>query len=133
MKGIKTVNIASSNIPKGFAEMSREKMVSAVFSSLQGLEKCVESSHQMFAKDINKSVIVERSLQEQEKITIQMRRIANKFQVQLAQENWNEVARSLQIFYGLRQIVRPEIMATFQSLANKELMVPAISEDALIH
>jgi len=87
----------------------------------------------MCSGELAGSIIVERSLTEQRKVIRQMRRTANKLQIQLAQENWNEVVRSLQIFYGLRQIVRPEIMATFQSLANKELKLSVMSEDTVIH
>jgi len=130
---MKPANETSSNIPKGFAGMSRDNMITAVFSSLQGLEKCVESSQKMCSGELAGSIIVERSLTEQRKVIRQMRRTANKLQIQLAQENWNEVVRSLQIFYGLRQIVRPEIMATFQSLANKELKLSVMSEDTVIH
>jgi hypothetical protein len=130
---MKPTNTTTSNIPKGFAGMSRDNMITAVFSSLHGLEKCVESSQKMFAGELAGSIIVERSLNQQRKVIVQMRRTANKLQIQLAQENWGEVVRSLQIFYGLRQIVRPEIMATFQSLANKELKLSAMSEDTVIH
>ena len=110
-----------------------KKLLVTVFSSLQGLEKCVESSKKMMAKNLDNSADLIVSLKEQTKIVNQMRRTANKIQIQIAQENWSETMRSLQIFYGLRKIVRPEIMTTFQALANKTSSVPCVKKAASIH
>ncbi len=113
--------------------MEKRKILAAVFSSLQGLEKCVQTSSRLHNALPNPSNIVAHGLKDQKNILSQMRRCANRLQLQLASEEWDDVVRSLQVFYGLRQMVRPEIMATFQGLANKELKLPTISQDAVIH
>jgi len=113
--------------------MEKKKVLAAVFSSLQGLEKCVQTSSRLQNSLDNPANLIARSISDQKQILSQMRRTANKLQLELASDDWDDIVRSLQVFYGLRQMVRPEIMATFQSLANKELKLPHISQDAVVH
>jgi hypothetical protein len=58
------------------------------------------------------------NITEQERILKHMRRAANKIQIELAQEDWTAVHRSLSIFYSLNQMVRPEILATYRELSG---------------
>lgn len=112
------LNKESKEAPKSSMSYNK-KLIVSIYSSLQGLEKCVASSQKMFNHGKFYSEDIASSLTEQHKIMKQMRRTANKLQIHLAQENWSEVTRGLDIYYGLRKIVRPEIMQTFQSLATK--------------
>ncbi len=125
--------IESASQSASSKRIDRKKLLVTVFSSLQGLEKCVESSKKMMVRDLTHSKELAESLREQTSIINKMRRAANKLQLQIAAENWNEATRSLQIFYGLRKMVRPEIMSTFQALANKNSAIPCKKNDASIH
>ena len=113
--------------------MDKRKVLAAVFSSLQGLEKCVQTSNRLYGAQNSTSDIISSALTDQARVLKLMRRTANKLQLQFASEDWDKIVKSLQVFYGLRQMVRPEIMATFQTLANKELKMPSISNDAVVH
>ena len=113
--------------------MEKRKVLAAVFSSLQGLEKCVQTSKRLHNALPSPSNLVAQAIKDQNCVLSQMRRTANKLQLQFASDDWDDIVRSLQVFYGLRQMVRPEIMSTFQSLANKELKLPKINQDAVIH
>ena len=114
-------------------KVEKKKVLAAVFSSLQGLEKCVQTSTRLSSALPKSSNLVSKAINDQKQILGQMRKTANKLQLELASEEWDNIVRSLQIFYGLRQMVRPEIMSTFQGLANKELKLPNISADAVVH
>ena len=113
--------------------IDRNNMIASVFSSLQGLEKCLKSSKKMYDKEFRTSALVEQALSQQSLIIVDMRRTANKLQIHLAKKDWDGVVRTLRVFYGLRQIVRPEIMSTFQSLANRELHLPQLEDDSVVH
>lgn len=111
----------------------KRNLVVAVFASLQGLEKCVEGSKRMFLELDCKPYHIAEALEEQGRVLKQMRHTAIRLQLQLAKNDWTSSVRSLQIFYGLRQMVRPEIMASFRGLANEELAMPSIESTATVH
>lgn len=113
--------------------MERKKVIAAVFSSLQGLEKCVQTSVRLHNASSRQSKIIADSLREQARILNQMRKEANRLQLRMASEDWDETVHSLQVYYGLRQMVRPEIMSTFQGLANSEVKLPGIGSETVVH
>jgi len=113
--------------------MERKKILAAVFSSLQGLEKCVQTSVRLHNASERQTRITADSLREQARVLNQMRKEANLLQLRLASDSWDDIVRSLQVYYGLRQMVRPEIMSTFQGLANSEVKLSGISSNTVVH
>lgn len=95
-----------------------KQLIIRVFAIVQALEKCVEASRRMAASSPLKRANTIAALEQQSEVLRNMRRQANRLQLDLAGENWIQAIRSLQIFYGLNQMVRPEIMNTYASLAN---------------
>lgn len=112
--------------------MGREMLVH-VFASIQGLEKCLANSRKMLDEQKHQPLIVHKSLAEQDRILRQMRRVANRLQLEFATENWPEAVRSLKIYYGLWTMVRPEIMSTFTALANGKVCLQIAEPDAQYH
>lgn len=111
----------------------KKNLIIAVFASLQGLEKCVEGSNKMYTSADSKPYFVAESLSQQSETLKKMRHSAIRLQLHLARDDWDQAVRSLQIFYGLRQMVRPDIMATFRGLANQALDMPQIEEHVVMH
>ena len=93
------------------------QIVTHVFAAIQTLERSAQTSRSMLTKEHTQYEEISQKLEEQEGIILKMRREANKLQLQVAKESWQEVTRSLNIVYGLNQMVRPEVLATLQTLA----------------
>ena len=94
-------------------------MLPRVFAIVQGLEKCLSASQRMLACE-RRSLAPRYAapLLEQANTLLKMRRAANHLQLEFANQSWAQVVRTLQIFDGLHQIARPEIMNTYSTLAN---------------
>jgi hypothetical protein len=91
-----------------------------VFASLQGLEKTFGTIKQELQnkKDLSEELLA--SLPKQEEILVDMRRAANLLQLHLAKKDWVAAIRSLQIYYGLNHLVRPDIIKAFGTLASEK-------------
>ena len=112
--------------------MSKD-MIVHIFASVQGLEKCVLHSRKMLAEQKHQPLIVHSSITEQERVLKQMRRAANRLQLELVSEDWVSAVRSLNIFYGLCTMARPEILSTFSSLANRQVCLQLSDHGATCH
>ncbi len=112
------------------------ELIKRVFAIVQALEKCHRSSRRMAESNPSRSGMnhssksgtelnrkIDEALNQQEEMLIRMRRQANKLQIFFARKDWLETVHTLQIFYGLNHMVRPEIMATYATLANGGVQV----------
>ena len=108
-------------------------MIVHVFASVQGLEKCVLHSRKMLAEQRHQPAVVQNSIEAQERVLKQMRRAANRLQLELVNEDWVNAVRSLNIFYGLCNMARPEILATFSALANGQVCLQLSDQGATCH
>lgn len=104
-----------------------KELIPHVFASLHSLERYLENIRRMSGtqEGIDAKFLsqLEHSLPEQERVLKQMRRVANKLQLEIAKEEWDEVIRSLRIFYGLNHMVRPDLIATFVKLSKGETLL----------
>lgn len=112
--------------------MSKE-LLAHIFSSLQSLEKCLENSKRMYALEPVKATYIAEALTQQTEVLGQMRRVANKLQLDIAAQDVSQINRSMQIYYGLTSIVRPEILSTFRSLANGKGNLELAEQHSLVH
>jgi len=99
--------------------------VTRAFATLQALEKCHANSEKMTRQASDTSSTVLAGLLEQKKVLTSMRRVANRLNLEVARSDVRATHRSLQIFYGMNALVRPEILATFQLLAGAKMNAAA--------
>ena len=99
--------------------MNTEK-VTHVFGALNTLEKTVKVSEKMIKDNHIKSNGIDSAIFQQKKFLSEMRRAANKLQLEICKKDFAGAARSYQTFYGLNSIVRPEILTTYRIVANQE-------------
>jgi hypothetical protein len=95
-----------------------KELIPHVFASVQSLERYLTNIHNMLTDNETEKREIRAALPQMEKMVRQMRRVANKLQLEVAAEDTNAVNRSLQIFYGLNHMIRPEILAAFLKLTN---------------
>ncbi len=101
-----------------------------VFSALQNLERYFEEVKKLLPRDDENSLEMLESLPQHAQILKNMRRVANKLQLEVAREDWNSVVRSLKIFYGLHFLVRPELVSALVRLTKDRAEIteaPAMS------
>ncbi|MCB0359085.1 MAG: hypothetical protein KDD44_05605 [Bdellovibrionales bacterium] len=110
-----------------------DKAIIYLFAALQGLERCVSRCEEMLGSQQHQPEFVGRAIEEQKRILLTMRRTANRLQLELVKEDWNEVVRLTQTFYGLNTMVRPEILSTFQALSNKRIALQLSDNEATFH
>lgn len=110
-----------------------KELIPHVFSSLHSLERYLENIRRLVAGndglDPKFANHIEVSLPEQERVLKQMRRVANKLQLEIAKEEWDAVIRSLRIFYGLNHMVRPDLINMFVKLSKGEQLLEDSSAD----
>ena len=96
-----------------------------VFSCLQRLEKrfaFIKSVAPYSAHFEKYSSLIPQ----QTEILAHMRRTANLLQLEFAKKQWELVSHSLKIFYGLHQMIRPELQDAFNAVSNNpENLAPA--------
>lgn len=114
-------------------EQMGKELLAHIFSSLQSLERCLDNSNRLYGEQKHELKDVRQSLDEQEKVLRHMRRVANRLQLEVACDDTEKLARSLQIFYGLSTMVRPEVLATFQLLASGNSTSESTHVETLSH
>ncbi len=95
------------------------KIAIHVFAALQGLEKSFDAIKAQVQQGNPEHEKISAVLPKQQEILIDMRRTANLLQLHLAKKDWSEAVRSLKIFYGLNQLVRPDILQAFAVISAK--------------
>lgn len=100
-----------------------KELIPHVFASLQNLERYLENIKKFSDTSAAHAPSLLRSIEDQERVLKQMRRVANKLQIEVAREQWDSVVRTLRIFYGLNHMVRPDLMATFVQLSKGQTMI----------
>ena len=99
----------------------KKDLLVQIFAAVQGLEKCLRISRELFDPTSVRAPELGAQLDQQERIVKQMRRQSNRLQLYVAQEDWGNVARCLDIIYGLNKMVRPEVTRTFSELSNGQV------------
>mgnify|MGYP003382194329 CR=1 FL=1 len=100
-----------------------KELIPHVFASLQNLERYLENIKRFSDSNVAQPTSLQRSIDDQERVLKQMRRVANKLQIEVAREQWDAVVRTLRIFYGLNHMVRPDVMATFVQLSKGQTRI----------
>lgn len=96
--------------------MSAE-LISHVFSAVITLERILGEAEVAVAHREDLKQYAE-PIKSQAAVVDQMRRTANKLQLKLASKDRPECYRLISIFYGLNQMVRPEILKTKARMFN---------------
>ncbi len=89
-----------------------------IFSSLQSLEKKFATVKELLPGPSESPDVFHHHLPQQKKILRQMRRTANKLQLEAAHSDWVSLTRSLKIFYGLNQLIREDIILACSNLSK---------------
>ena len=117
-KSLKTRITRSSIKARWQVKTIESKTVISVFASLQILEKSLDRVRARLPRNPADRCEAANLFPQMERIVIEMRRTANKLQIQLAKKQWLDANRSLQIFYGLHKMVKSDIAATHQLLID---------------
>ncbi len=110
-----------------------KQIIPHVFGSLQTLERYIEqirtnaTHHEKLGDEVG-SVI-----RQCEGVLQNMRRTANRLQLQLAANDASAVVRSLRIFYGLNHIVRPELLRAVAHFTKGALEFPKVETQVPLH
>ena len=91
-----------------------------IFGMLHSLERITAQNKQAIHSAPEPNQPLARSQREQEKIVGQMRRSANLLQLAIASNNPNQIAKQLQVFYGLHFLVKDEIFQTLRKVSAAE-------------
>ena len=100
-------------------EAMNSEIIGRIFSALQSLEKCMLTVKEAVGNDKEYAELA-HLVPQQTKVLVQMRRTANKLQLQFARSEWDEVVRSMKIFYGLNHMVRMDILTMFGIVSSKK-------------
>lgn len=96
------------------------ELITHVFASLQNLEKCYGNIKRLLPRHETDAEDIVKVLPEQKKVLEQMRRVANKLQLDFAKNDWSATIRMLKIFYGLNYMVRSDLQTAFTRLSGQE-------------
>ena len=96
----------------------KRKLIIHIFAVVQNLEKRLEETKAAIKDTKGMPMQMHFDLVQQEDVVKHMRRTANRLQLELAREDWIAIIRTLQIFYGLNHMVRPEVMGTYSSIVK---------------
>lgn len=110
--------------------MSHE-IITHVFASLQSLEKNMSAIKQLASEQKHPDKEITTMVPQQEEVLATMRRTANHLQLHVAKKDSRNIVRSLQIFYGLHQMVRPDILKTFGKLTRERTLNAVTEQTAL--
>ena len=95
-------------------------LITQVYASLLSLEKKLSEIKQLISERKNKADKFLPLLTQYEEAIRKMRKTANILQLNLAKNEWSEVVRNTEIFYGLTFLVRGEILITYGKLLRNE-------------
>jgi len=111
-----------------------KQIIPHVFGSLQTLERYVDQIRSSASRDGQLGREVANLLRQSESVLQNMRRTANRLQLQLAAKDAGAVVRSLRIFYGLNHIVRPELLTALAHFSKGTIAErPRIEAQAALH
>lgn len=105
-------------------------IIARIFGVLQNLEKCLDGIHTQLNEKKHRAPEIAALLPQHQRVVKQMRSVANKLQLQFAREDWEEVVRSLKIFYGLNHLVRTDILIAYGRL-NSNQVTTQVAETAV--
>ena len=90
-----------------------QPVLAHLFGALLTLERGVEELQKLLPEGETPEPF-HGELEQVVRVVGQMRITANNLQLQIAQQDWSGTARSLEMFYGLNSMVKPELIALFQ-------------------
>ncbi len=99
------------------------QLIGHVFATLQHLEKCLSNVKRLVQGQEKFCPEISKAVPEQEKVLVQMRRVANLLQLETARNDLPSAVRSLKIFYGLNHMVRNDLMSAFAKLSQQQTPV----------
>ncbi|MFN8389100.1 MAG: hypothetical protein U0136_02275 [Bdellovibrionota bacterium] len=95
-----------------------KELIPHVFASVQSLERYVQNIRSLIGDSSSEHESIRAACPDFERVVKQMRRVANKLQFEVAADDNAAIVRSLQIFYGLNHMVRPEVITAFLTLTR---------------
>ncbi|MCB0343693.1 MAG: hypothetical protein KDD66_01175 [Bdellovibrionales bacterium] len=110
-----------------------KKIIAFLFSALHSLERCHMHSNNLLEAQPYQPETVKSGLLEQAKVLAAMKHTAEQIHFASQAGSQAEAARLMQIFYGLNAIVRPDIVATFSSLAKGRVHFDLSDNNAVVH
>jgi DNA polymerase III delta prime subunit len=109
-----------------------QNLLNHVFSAVLHLERSLSEIDPLLsqAPDANERKVI---FAQHKKAVRQMRAAANRLQLANAADDVLESHRQITIFYGIQQMVRPEIMKMLASLLNPNVQVTSKLEMQSAH
>lgn len=94
-----------------------QPVLAHLFGALLTLERGIEELNKLLPeREVDQAFHGE--LEQVGRVIAQMRVTANNLQLQIAQHDWEGTTRSLEMFYGLNSMVKPELISLFQRLRS---------------
>lgn len=109
------------------------KIVGFLFSALHSLERCHRHSIGLLAAQPYQPETVAAGLEEQRRVLHAMKQTVEQIDSASLNGSDLETARLLQVFYGLNAMVRPDVIATFSSLAKGRVHFDLNDATSVIH
>lgn len=106
-----------------------KEIIYYVYSSLTHLEKYLDKLKTLSTEEPELVTNLNVSVETLETSVTKMRRVANRLQLDFAANDYNKVTRSLSLYYGINNMVRPEILKSILSLSKKNL--PVIKQERI--
>ena len=95
---------------------TKKEIIPCIFASLQGLERKLS-----IMKSAKNTDNLSHNIGQQEKVLKEMRCVANKIQTSFARNRNTETQNLLKVYYGLNNLVRPEINHSISSSKFKKV------------
>lgn len=98
--------------------MDKTNIVAFTFGAVNRLERFTTKASELLRHNQDRESKLNCPFSDQVRVVKQMRQVANKLQLELAKNNWVEAIRLMKIFYGLDNLIRPELMESVVKLSN---------------
>lgn len=110
-----------------------KEIIYYVYSSLTHLEKYLDKLKDLSLEKPEQVSKLNVSLKTLESSVLKMRRIANKLQLEFAANDYAKINRSLSLYYGMNNMVRPEILKSILSFSRFSVPVLKQQETISLH
>ncbi len=108
-----------------------KEIIYYVYSSLTHLEKYLDKLKDLSQEKPELASKLNVSLKTLESSVTKMRRIANKLQLEFAANDYAKINHSLSLYYGMNNMVRPEILKSI--LAFSSFTIPVMKQEQTVN
>lgn len=110
-----------------------KEIIYYVYSSLAHLEKYLDKLRDIYQEKPELIANLSVPLTTLESSVTKMRRIANKLQLEFAAKDYEKINRTLSLYYGINNMVRPEILKSILSFSKVTLPVLKQEQTLSLH